>query len=130
MSNQDTLDYCKEMLTNVSKIEHIQLRNIVSRAYYFTFYELIDHVENRLMWQETNQKGGVHVRTISRLKGYPNSQHKNESHEAALELHSRITSLKKLRTKADYRMEQAVSRKVAEYSVFESELISKELAQL
>lgn len=130
MNNQDTLDYCKEMLNNVSNIEHIQLRNIVSRAYYFTFYELIDHVENRLSWQETVNNGGVHIRTISRLKGFPKSSVDADTSASALELYARIINLKKLRTKADYKIDQPVSRKVAEYSVFESELISNELAQL
>lgn len=58
MSAQDVLTYCREMLSKPSSIEHMQSRNIVSRAYYFTYYECINHVEKRLGWDETTTKGG------------------------------------------------------------------------
>lgn len=128
MSAQDVLTYCREMLSKPSSIEHMQSRNIVSRAYYFTYYECINHVEKRLGWDETTTKGGVHTRALSRLldKTYADIQ---KQEDAAL-IYTRINNLKKLRVRADYKLDSNISRTTAEYCVAEAEKISFDLASL
>lgn len=128
MNNKDVLDYCKEMLENGSSVQHIQNRNIVSRAYYFTYYQCVDHVQKRLGWGETSSKGGVHARTISRLL---NQTCKNPSQiEQAALLYTSINNLKKLRTRADYKIEINMDKAIAEYCVMEAERIGIALESL
>lgn len=128
MNNKDVLDYCKEMLENGSSVQHIQNRNIVSRAYYFTYYQCVDHVQKRLGWSETSSKGGVHARTISRLL---NQTCKNPSQiEQAALLYTSINNLKKLRTRADYKIEINMDKAIAEYCVMEAERIGIALESL
>lgn len=129
MINQDVLDYCKEMLVKVSNVEHVQLRNIVSRAYYFAYYETIYHAEKRLDWPVTTSKGGVHAKAISRLKGFPEDLEK-EKRQLALALHSQMNTLKKLRTRADYKLDQPIARTVSQYAVKEVEVIAIKLSAL
>lgn len=128
MSNQDVLNYCHEMLLGNSEIKHIQNRNIVSRAYYFTYYECVEHIDKRLGWSETTQKGGVHARAISRLLDKV-SNDAQKIKQAAL-LHNRISNLKKLRVQADYRLELKVTRTTAQYCVREAEKIGIDLSNL
>lgn len=127
MKNQDVLVYCKEMLSNVSQIEHIQIRNIISRAYYFTYYECISHLEHRLNLNQMTSKGGVHAKEISRLLDPALDQQKKEN--AAL-LFTRINNLKKLRVRADYKLETTLSRSTAQYCVTEAEGIADQLSLL
>jgi len=128
MSNQDVLNYCLELLQGNSEIEHIQNRNIVSRAYYFTYYECVDHVQKRLGWGETNKKGGVHARAISRLLDQTCTD--PQKREDASILYTEINSLKKLRVRADYRLDLKITRATAEYCVKEAERIGISLSGL
>lgn len=128
MSNQDVLNYCLELLQGNSEIEHIQNRNIVSRAYYFTYYECVDHVQKRLGWGETNNKGGVHARAISRLLDQTCTD--PQKREDASILYTEINSLKKLRVRADYRLDLKITRATAEYCVKEAERIGISLSSL
>lgn len=128
MSNQDVLNYCLELLQGDSEIEHIQNRNIVSRAYYFTYYECVDHVQKRLGWGETNKKGGVHARAISRLLDQTCTD--PQKREDASILYTEINSLKKLRVRADYRLDLKITRATAEYCVKEAERIGISLSSL
>lgn len=129
MSSIETLNYCKEMLNNESSYEDALLRNVVSRAYYSAFYQLMHNMNNRLGWVETNKKGGVHIREISKLLGYPETSNLQKIEDAKV-LHNRMLNLKKLRTKADYKIDQSVERVLAEYAVFETEQICNELNSL
>lgn len=128
MNNQDVLTYCYEMLGGNSQLQHMQNRNIVSRAYYFTYYECIEHIQKRLGWSETTHKGGVHVRTLSRLLD-KTSNDAQKIKQAAL-LHNRMINLKKLRTQADYRLQLKITKAAAEYCVREAEKIGIELSNL
>src|SRR5690606_6199341 len=128
MSNQDVLNYCLELLQGNSEIEHIQNRNIVSRAYYFTYYECVDHVQKRVGWGETNKKGGVHARAISRLLDQTCTD--PQKREDASILYTEINSLKKLRVRADYRLDLKITRATAEYCVKEAERIGISLSGL
>lgn len=128
MNTLDILNYCQEMLNQPSEIEYMQTRNIVSRAYYFTYYECINHVENRLGWNETNQKGGVHARAISRLLDKTNADAQKQE-DAAL-LYTRMNNLKKLRVRADYKLEVKMPRTTAQYCVGEAEQIGIGLSSL
>lgn len=117
------------MLNNESSYEDALLRNVVSRAYYSAFYQLMHNMNNRLGWVETNKKGGVHIREISKLLGYPETSNLQKIEDAKV-LHNRMLNLKKLRTKADYKIDQSVERVLAEYAVFETEQICNELNSL
>lgn len=128
MSNQDVLSYCLELLQGNSEIKHIQNRNIVSRAYYFTYYECVDHIQKRLGWGETNTKGGVHARAISRLLDQACTD--PQKREDASILYTEINSLKKLRVRADYRLDLKITRATAEYCVKEAERIGISLSSL
>lgn len=128
MNNRDVLDYCKEMLQTDSSLKHIQNRNIVSRAYYFTYYQCIDHVEKRLGWGETSSKGGIHARTISRLLNQT-CNNPSQIEQAAL-LYTSINNLKKLRTRADYKIEINIDKATANYCVMEAERIGIDLENL
>lgn len=128
MSNQDVLSYCHEMLAVNSQLQHMQNRNIVSRAYYFTYYECIEHVQNRLRWGETIYNGGVHARMLSRLLDKASGDTRKIK-QAAL-LHNRMINLKKLRTQADYRLQLNITRATAEYCVIEAGKIGVDLSNL
>lgn len=129
MNTLDLLKYCHEMLSEPSKIEHIQSRNIVSRAYYFTYYECVNHVAGRLGCSETNLKGGVHNRMLSRLLDTTNIQDERKHEEAAL-IYTKMNNLKKLRVRADYKLEVEIPRSTAEYCVMEAENIALDLSSL
>jgi len=129
MNTTDVLTYCQEMLGQTSKVEYMQTRNIVSRAYYFAYYECINHVENRLGWKETISKGGVHVTKISKLLDKEGAANAQRQEEAAL-LHNRINNLKKLRVRADYKLELDIPRHTAQYCVIEAGKIGIELSNL
>lgn len=129
MSALDVLNYCQEMLRQTSEVEYMQTRNIVSRAYYFTYYECINHVEKRLGWNETSQKGGVHVRAISRLLDKDQVLDPQKQQEAAL-LYNRLNNLKKLRVRADYNFEINIPRNTAKYCVIEAGKIGVDLSNL
>lgn len=128
MSSQDILSYCHEMLNQPSSIEYVQTRNIVSRAYYFTYYECINHVEKRLGWKETSTQGGVHARTLSRLRDVKNCD--DEKLEEAALLYTRMNNLKKLRVRADYTLNVNIPRNTAKYCVAEAEKIATGLSNL
>lgn len=128
MNNQDVLNYCREMLLGNSEIEHMQNRNIVSRAYYFTYYECVEHIQNRLGLSETTQKGGVHARAISRLLDQKIAGPQKKEHAALL--HNRMNNLKKLRVQADYRLQLKITRATAQYCVSEAEQIGLGLSNL
>lgn len=128
MNTQDILNYCHEMLNQPSEIESVQTRNIVSRAYYFTYYECINHVKNRLGWKETSSEGGVHARMLSRLLDKTNTDVQKQE-DAAL-LYTRMNNLKKLRVRADYKLEVKIPRSTAKYCVAEVEKIAIDLSSL
>lgn len=128
MNNQDVLNYCHEMLLGNSEVQQMQNRNIVSRAYYFTYYECVDHIQKRLGWNETTQNGGVHARVLSRLLD-KTSNDPQKIEQAAL-LHNRMNNLKKLRVQADYRLQLKVTRATAQYCVAEAEKIGADLSNL
>ena len=128
MNTQDILNYCYEMLNQPSKNECVQTRNIVSRAYYFTYYECINHVEKRLGWKETTSKGGIHARMLSRLLDNTNADVQQQ--EEAASLYTRMNNLKKLRVRADYKLEVQIPRTTAKYCVAEVEKIAINLSSL
>jgi hypothetical protein len=128
MNNQDVLNYCHEMLLGNSEVQQIQNRNIVSRAYYFTYYECVDHIQKRLGWNETTQNGGVHARVLSRLLD-KTSNDPQKIEQAAL-IHNRMNNLKKLRVRADYKLEVMMPRTTAQYCVCEAEQIGIGLSSL
>ncbi len=128
MSSQDILNYCHEMLNQPSSIEYVQTRNIVGRAYYFTYYECINHVEKRLGWKETSTQGGVHARTLSRLLDKTNVD--EQRHEDAALIYTMMNNLKKLRVRADYHLEVKIPRNTAKYCVAEAEKIATGLSNL
>ena len=85
-------------------------------------------MEKRLGWSETISKGGVHARALSRLldKTYADIQ---KQEDAAL-IYTRMNNLKKLRVRADYKLDSNISRTTAAYCVIEAEKISFDLASL
>lgn len=129
MNNLDHLEYCKHLFNIESEYKEINYRNVVTKSYYFAFYETIDKL-NLLRWKRTVTKGGVHAVEVSRLLGYPENSLSDVEERLAKKLHYRITTLKKLRTKADYKLDQSISERMAHYCIVEAEDISNELHNL
>lgn len=130
MNNNSTLEYCKELLDQESNHKQWQCRNVISRAYYNVFYLADKKLRIDLNWRETTSKGGVHNRLYSRLRGYPENEiSKGKELELAM-LQKNISDLKKLRTNADYKLQLNIRRGLAEFSIAESEALSKKLNSL
>jgi len=129
LSNLDHLNYCKEIFEFSSNYQEINFRNVISKSYYFAFYESIARLES-LDWEVTNSRGGVHVVEISRFLGYPVEELSENQIKLAKKLHFKMTALKKLRTKVDYKLDQPISKNLAIYSITEAEKISNDLKLL
>lgn len=130
MSNNSTLDYCRELLASESNHKKWQCRNVISRAYYNVFYIADKKLRIDLGWRETTSKGGVHNKLYSRLNGYPDDVISKEKELELAALQKNISDLKKLRTNADYKLQLNIERKVAEFSIVESETISEKINSL
>ncbi|ENX58137.1 MULTISPECIES: hypothetical protein [Acinetobacter] len=129
MNNLDHLEYCKQIFNIESEYKEINYRNVVTKSYYFAFYETVDKL-NLLGWKKTVAKGGVHAIEVSRLLGFPEKQLTDIEEKLAKKLHYRITALKKLRTKADYKLDQPISERMAQYCIVEAEDISNQLQNI
>ena len=129
MSISKTIEYCEELIATDSLHEDCLQRNVIGRAYYHAFYEVRHHLEKRLRWFLTNKNCGVHEQLYSRFAGYPQATTGEIDKRVAEELRDRITKLIKLRTAADYKLNLAVSREMAEFSILESKAISEAIAE-
>ncbi|HBU89115.1 MAG TPA: hypothetical protein DEF26_16000 [Acinetobacter sp.] len=118
------LEYCNEIASAETSYLDLQLRNVIGRAYYFTFHEAKYHLENRLGWKPTSDKGGVHARLYSSLRSYEPDVNEQTKLNAEL-VYAKINALKKLRTRADYKMEIAITRELANFSIEEAKRISE-----
>lgn len=130
MAITNTLEYCEELDQMHSQFPQIHIRAIIGRAYYHAFYEFRDHLENRLQWPITDLKGGSHLRLYSRLSGYPQGLKTPEEVLIIEEIKNRITSLKKNRTAADYKINMIISKKIQDYVVEEAKILSEEIAMI
>lgn len=118
------LDYCNEIASAETAYPDLQLRNVIGRAYYYTFHEAKFHLENRLGWMPTSDRGGVHARLYSSLLGYEENVSEQTKLNAEL-VYAKINSLKKLRTRADYKMEIKITPEIAKFSIEEAKRISE-----
>ncbi|MBP4453579.1 hypothetical protein ITD55_20335 [Acinetobacter baumannii] len=118
------LEYCNEIASAETSYPDLQLRNGIGRAYYFTFHEAKYHLEDRLRWKPTSEKGGVHARLYSSLLSYDSNANEQTKINAEL-VYAKINSLKKLRTRADYKMEIKITRELANFSIEEAKRISE-----
>ncbi|ENU60780.1 hypothetical protein [Acinetobacter guillouiae] len=127
MTKDEILNHCKSIINTENSHIEAHARNIIGRSYYYTYHSLVENVEARLNWQETISNGGVHVKMISRLKdkNIPSSDKVK-----ALRLFTEINRFKKMRTKADYRLEQSIKFIEAEYWLKRAEDIGLALDQL
>ncbi|WP_433846894.1 hypothetical protein [Acinetobacter proteolyticus] len=123
------LEYCEEIETTHTAFPDLQCRNIVGRAYYYTYHEAKYHLEERLGWEQTSEKGGVHARLFSRLQGYESQEQEEIKMKAEL-IYTKINALKKLRTRADYKMESVISKELARFSIADAKRISELLAEV
>ena len=117
------LDYCNEVASVASSYPDLQNRNIVGRAYYHAFHQAKYHLDNRLDWAYTTTKGGVHAQLYSKLKGYDEDVSEVTKLKAE-KLYAKLNALKKLRTRADYKMESVITKEMANYSIIEAKRIS------
>ncbi|MFP0693984.1 hypothetical protein ACLDYA_18275 [Acinetobacter baumannii] len=127
--DNNLLDYCNEIVTTQTSFPDLQYRNVIGRAYYFTFHEAKFHLEDRLKWSETSFKGGVHARLYSRLHGYDSNTNDQVKLNAEL-VYTKINALKKLRTRADYKMEIKITGELANFSIEEAKRISELFEQV
>ncbi|MBC70421.1 MULTISPECIES: hypothetical protein [Acinetobacter] len=118
------LDYCNEMASITSSYPDLQNRNIVGRAYYHAFHHAKFHLDSRLDWIQTTTKGGVHMQLYSKLKGY-DKEVSSITKLNAEKLYSKLNALKKLRTRADYKLESVITKEIANFSIEESKRISE-----
>lgn len=130
MSNIDHLNYCKELLNTETRYENLQSRNVISKAYYYVFYEAEHNLVYRLNWEETQYKGGVHARLLSRLYGYQKDTVDEQKKKEADRLYIQISNLKKLRVKSDYKLQLTITRRLAEFSISQAESLSASLQNL
>ncbi|QDJ91882.1 hypothetical protein [Acinetobacter haemolyticus] len=118
------LDYCNEMSSSTSSYPDLQNRNIVGRAYYHAFHQAKYHLDSRLDWDQTTTKGGVHMQLYSKLKGYDQDVSRATKLNAE-KLFAKLNALKKLRTRADYKMESVITKEIANFSIEEARRISE-----
>lgn len=104
-------------------------RNIISRTYYGVYHHAISILEMKLKWPHSLDKFGVHEKVISRLDNYPESTHSDRSKEIE-RLKGDMITLKKARTKSDYRIETKVLSADAIYMVKLAERIITNLNKL
>ncbi|WP_431047468.1 hypothetical protein [Roseateles sp. L2-2] len=95
---------------SIQEIEAWQ-RSAISRAYYASFHRCLEW-ESGLPKRPyvTQQKGGEHQQLLNRLRK-PNASCSEKEKQLSIKLHSLLRSQRERRVKADYRIDEDVSRK-------------------
>ncbi|HEY1398518.1 hypothetical protein [Roseateles sp.] len=95
---------------SIQEIEAWQ-RSAISRAYYASFHRCLEWESGLPKKASVNrQKGGEHQQLLNRLRK-PNASCSEKEKQLSIKLHSLLRSQRERRVKADYRIDEDVSRK-------------------